>query len=422
MKTFLFITAQLALSVTFSQTPPNYDEQLVPMTTIPDPLISLTGKKIETPFDWEQFGRPEVAAFFEKEVYGTAPGAPEQFTYTVLEENDTALNRKAKRKQVKVTVGEGSKTLEFTLLLYLPKNVARAPVFLGYNFYGNHTIHDDPKINIPTAWSMNDEEIGVSDNKPSAASRGKRSHRWAVEKMLNEGYGLVTLYYGEIDPDKNDLTDGVHALYQDKTHERGDSDWGSIAAWAWGLSRAMDYLQTEEGADASRVIVFGHSRLGKAALWAGATDPRFAAVISNDSGCGGAALSRRKFGETVAQINTSFPHWFSTNFRKYNEKEDTLPADQHQLLALIAPRPLYVASAEDDNWADPRGEYLAAHYASPVYGLYGKKGIVSPEMPDIDSPIHQTVGYHIRSGGHDVTAYDWEQFIKWANDLLPPGK
>ncbi len=410
----------LALQLAFSQTAPNFNEQLVPMTEIPDPLTTFNGQTINTTSEWENTGRPETLDFFEKNVYGTAPGAPESLTNTVLEEADGALNGKARRKQVRITIKQGTKTLDFTILLYLPKDTPSAPVFLGYNFFGNHTVHSDPEISIPTAWSMNDESIGVLDNRPKAISRGVRSNRWDIETMLAAGYGLATVYYGEIDPDKNDFTDGVHALYNADATGRGDSDWGSIAAWAWGLSRVMDYLATDDRVDASRVIVFGHSRLGKAALWAGATDPRFAAVISNDSGCGGAALSKRKFGETVERINSTFPHWFSKNFRRYNENEDSLPADQHQLLALIAPRPVYVASAVEDTWADPRGEFLSAYYASPVYALYGKKGITSSVMPPLNTPVSRTVAYHIRSGGHDVTPYDWEQFIRWANEQFQP--
>lgn len=418
MKRTLLLLSLLAQQLAFTQTPPNYNEQ---MTEIPDPLATFDGQPIQSTSDWETIGRPEVLDFFKKNVYGTAPGAPDSQTFTILEQAAGVLDGQATRKQVRVTIGQGTKSLDFTILLYLPKDIPAAPVFLGYNFYGNHTVHADPEILIPTAWSMNDDTIGVTDNRPTIVSRGKRSNRWDIDAMLAAGYGLATIYYGEIDPDKDDFTDGAHALFNDASQTRGDSDWGSIAAWAWGLSRAMDYLVTDDGVDASRVIVFGHSRLGKAALWAGATDPRFAAVISNDSGCGGAALSKRRFGETVAAINTTFPHWFSRNFRRYNENEDALPADQHQLLALIAPRPLYVASAVEDTWADPRGEYLAAHYASPVYALYGKKGMDSPEMPPLNTPFSGTVAYHIRSGGHDVTPYDWEQFILWADKQLPSG-
>lgn len=398
---------------------PNYDEDKVPQFELPNPLTSFSGRKIKNTRRWEKVRRPELLEFFTNNVYGKAPGELEISKWEVVEESDNALNGKARRKQVDIVFNKNGKTLFFNVLIYLPKNVEKAPLFLGYNFYGNHTVCDDVNIRISQAWTRNNESYGISNNQLTEKSRGVSKQSWQVDKIIDAGYGLATIFYGEIDPDKDDFTDGIHPFfYVDNQQRPAANEWGAIAAWAWGLSRAMDYLEQDQEVNASKVVVFGHSRLGKAALWAGATDKRFAGVISNNSGCGGAALSKRQFGETVARINNSFPHWFARNFLSYNLNEKALPADQHELLALIAPRPLYVASAEEDLWADPRGEFLSAYYATPVYELYGKQGIPTNKMPQVNHPIINTVAYHIRTGGHAVTAFDWDQYIKWADKNL----
>lgn len=416
---FTFILSFSICSASLAQFEPNYDENKVPEFKLPDPLKSFNGKKIRNVKKWEKTRRPELLEFFTENVYGAIPGELEMSSFEIVEKGDNAINGKAKRKQIELSFENGEHTLDFTILLYLPKQVEKAPLFLAYNFYGNHSITNDVDVIISEAWASNNPSIGIVHNQLTEQSRGVRTHRWAIEKIINAGYGLAVMYYGEIDPDKNDFSDGIHPFfYVDDQQQPARNEWGSIAAWAWGCSRAMDYLEKDIHVDASKVIVFGHSRLGKTALWAGANDERFAGVISNNSGCGGAALSKRRIGETVWRINKNFPHWFCRNFKNYSKAEDTLPVDQHQLIALIAPRPVYVASAEDDRWADPKGEFLSCFYASPVYELYNKQGIKQENMPEVNQPIQNTVAYHIRSGKHDVTDFDWEQYIKWANKFI----
>jgi hypothetical protein len=403
-------------SVAFAQYEPNYDESKVPVFKLPDPLKTFNGKKVKNVKKWETKRRPELLDFFTQNIYGAVPGELKITSYEVTEQSNNALNGKAIRKQIDLSFRKDNNSLDFTILMYLPKNTDKVPMFLAYNFYGNHTITNEVDIVISEAWAADNPSFGIINNQLTEQSRGVRANRWPVEKMIEAGYGLAVIYYGEVDPDKDDLSDGIQPFfYVDDQQQPADNEWGSIAAWAWGLSRAMDYFEMDEQVDASKVIVFGHSRLGKTSLWAGASDTRFAGVISNNSGCGGAALSKRRVGETVWRINRSFPYWFCQNFKNYSKNEEALPVDQHELIALIAPRPVYVASAEDDQWADPRGEFLSALYASPVYKLYGKKGITQNEMPEVNQPIQNTVAYHIRTGKHDVTDFDWEQYIKWAD-------
>lgn len=396
----------------------NYDESKVPDYILPDLLMLEDGKRIDSQHEWTDKRRSEILNLFAEEVYGKSPGKPDNLDFKVLSVDSSALSGKAFRKEIDIIIRNKNKSITFNLLLYLPNNGKQThPVFLGLNFYGNQTVNKDPNITISKSWMNNNDEFGIIDNKATEASRGVRASRWQVEYLLERGYGLAVMYYGDIDPDFDDsFQNGVHPLfYAEGQDEPKSNEWGSIGAWAWGLSRAMDYLETDTSVDNKKVAVFGHSRLGKTSLWAGAQDQRFAIVISNNSGCGGAALSRRRFGETVKKINNSFPHWFCDNFKKYNEKENNLPVDQHMLVALAAPRPVYVASAEDDRWADPNGEFLSAKNAEPVYKLFGYEGLMSDSIPDVNQPVGDFIGYHIRTGGHGVTHYDWEQYTNFAD-------
>ncbi|MEX2511618.1 MAG: acetylxylan esterase [Cyclobacteriaceae bacterium] len=390
----------------------NYDEGKVPDYHLPDPLLFKSGKLVMEPSDWIK-KREELLSVFEQEVYGKSPNWDGKMHHEILSVDNRFLGGTAIRKEIKLTLEKQGKSISMNVLIFLPQSSQKVPAFLGLNFYGNHTLAKDTLVKIPTTWIRNNEDMGSSNNRASPKGRGKRIPNWPYEEILSRGYGLITLYYGDIDPDYDDgFENGIHGLMG---HSGRPDAWGSIAAWGWGLSRVMDYLDNEPGINTEKVAVLGHSRLGKAALWAGALDERFALVISNNSGCGGAALSRRKYGETVGGINTAFPHWFADNFNKYNQNETQLPIDQHQLLALMAPRPLYVASGEDDRWADPRGEFLSCVAASPVYQLFGLEGMPKKEMPGVNHPIMGTIGYHIRTGGHGLLGYDWDQYLQFAD-------
>ncbi len=392
------------------------------LAPLPELLLSEDGSLISNASDWEQIRRKKVLDLFTDHVYGRVPESDVSITHHVKFVDRNALEGKAVMKEVELLVSSGSESMKITMLIYLPgESKGPAPLFLGLNFNGNHTIYPDPQITIPQSWVRNNEPLGIKDNQASSLSRGASQSRWPLELLLSRGYGVATIYYGDIDPDFDDgFKNGIHGIMDTPGGSMEKEAWGSIAAWAWGLSRAMDYFEKDADIDQERIAVIGHSRLGKTSLWAGAQDERFALVISNNSGCGGAALSLRGKGETVGKINTSFPHWFCDKFQDYNDNEAALPVDQHMLMALMAPRPLYVASAAEDLWADPYGEYLSLYHGSKAYELYGNPLWEENQIPEVDQPIRNgSLGYHVRSGKHDLTTYDWEQYLDFADKQMP---
>ena len=368
-----------------------YEESQVPDYTLPNVLETADGKPVTSVKQWEKVRRPELLNLFEQQMYGRSPDVPESLHFRVLSRGE-AFDGLAVRKEVGVYFNE-AETEYLTLLLYTPKARPRAPVFLGINFFGNHTICEDPEISLPDSLRYRPDF--------TLDPRGSQSQRWPVRTILERGYAIATFCCEDVAPD-----------YDYGTNR------GTLAAWARGLSRALDYLETDPDVDGARVAVFGHSRMGKTALWAGAKDTRFAMVIGNAAGCGGAALSRRHYGETLRRINIRFPHWYAENFHQFGDNEDLMPFDQHELLALIAPRPLYIESGSEDRWSDPYGEYLSLVEASAVYRLYGFDTFTSRKQPAVEAPeIHGVTGYHIRNGKHEILLYDWEQYLHFADTL-----
>jgi hypothetical protein len=391
-------------------------QQLINGKLVPAALRMKNGDSVTTIKQWEEKRRPELIDFFRKEMYGQSPGKPTQLTFKVFESDKKALGGKATRKQIAVYF-EGNEVVEMDILLYIPNQVKdKVPAFLSLNFFGNQSVHPDASIKLPTG-RMVQEGQGIVNHLATAASRGSDTARWPIEMILDKGYAIATVYYGDIDPDhKTEITSGVRSLYPD-LQNRADN-FGTIAAWAWGLSRVMDYLETDKRIDSKHIAVLGLSRLGKAALWAGATYERFALTISNESGAGGAKLFHSIAGESIRKLCTKFPNWYCRNFNKYIDRDAVLPFDQHMLISLIAPRPVYIASASEDLNSNPEGEFWGAKGADPVYRLLNTNGLPVASWPAINTPVTGRIAYHNRSGKHDITNYDWIQFLNFADRYL----
>jgi hypothetical protein len=362
----------------------NYKEENVPTYTLPD-VLKPVGVKINSADQWGKSGRPAIIELFRKNVYGRIPETSytEKFSITG---DSLKMKGEARQKRIEIEIASGGKSLIIHLTLYTPVNSKNpVPAFL---LIDNFNSSNDPKV---------------------------KDDFFPVKDAIKRGYGMAVFSSSDLDPDNFDnFKNGIHGVL-DK-NPRPDDAWGTIAAWAWGASRCMDYLVTDKDLNHSKIAIVGHSRGGKTALWAGAEDTRFSMVVSNESGAGGAALARRRFGETVERLNTVFPHWFCKNYSHFNNNEDAMPVDMHMLLALIAPRPLYIDCADEDLWGDPHGSYLSLYNAMPVYKLLG----YTSEMPSVMPPLEKQVisgrvGFHIRAGSHSLLLKDWTRFMDFAD-------
>lgn len=387
----------------------NYDEGRVGKYTLPPLLRFGDGTRVRTPGEWPR-RRKELLAAFASHMYGRTPDGLPAFTLREIEAPVAALDGRAWRQQLRLEWPGG---VVADLLVFRPRHERPVPVFVGLNYFGNHAVHPDPGIRLSERWMRASAPNFIVNHRATEQTRGTMARRWPLPLIIERDCAVVTAYYGDFAPDDPSVVHtGMASLAAARQADiPEDERWGAIGMWAWGLSRMREAAATLPGLDGARAIVIGHSRLGKAALWAGAQDERFAMVVSNDSGEAGAALARRTYGETMARITTAFPHWFCRRLSTYATRVDALPFDQHALLALAAPRPLHVASAVEDRWADPRGEFLATREADAVWTLLGHRGLGVTKMPGINRPVGARVRYHVRAGGHDITQYDWAQYL-----------
>jgi hypothetical protein len=398
--------------------PPAAD--LAPSESLPDALVDRDGTRVASAEAWPARRRPELLTLFQHYMYGYLPAAPANIRGTVERVDRDCLAGKATLKQVKITFGPPETPVIHLLMVVPNTRTGPVPVFVGLNFRGNHALLDDPQIPLPVAWVPRGFG-GDEQGRASEAGRSSEKEVWALDQAVGRGYAVATCYAGDIDPDRNDFTDGVHPHFgRTGQTERGPHDWGTVAAWAWGLHRVVDYLVTDKDIDQSRIAVVGHSRLGKAALVAGAFDERIALTVANQAGCGGSAPNRKtpsalETAETVLKINKRFPHWFCDEFKQFNDQVERLPFDQHCLVALCAPRPVLFTNATEDLWADPEGQFRMLQAATPVYRLLGAGGLEATAMPEPGKLVDSRLGYYIREGKHSMTRGDWKVYLDVAD-------
>ncbi len=374
----------------------NFYEAKIASYTLPAVLQFADGRPVATAAEWESRRRPELLALFREHVYGVSPPRPDNLTFRAVEIDRQALAGAATLKRTAIEFPLGGETFRFHLTLFVPnRRTGPAPVFLLLN-------HRNPDNTDPT--------------------RRIQSEFWPVEYAVSRGYALAAINVAdEVDPDRKGATTGVRAFYRRLHPKAAAFTWATIGAWAWSGSRGVDYLETDPDLDPRRIAVIGHSRTGKTSLWAAAQDTRFALACVNNAGESGPSLARRNFGETVEMITRNFPYWFTPKYATYAKDPSTLPVDQHQLVALVAPRGYHGADATEDLHADPRGSWLALIEASRVWALYGRASAWRDEMPFVNElRVDGPLAYHLREGGHALTTFDWKRYFDHADLLFRP--
>lgn len=392
-----------------------------PQFHFPDPLLMTDGTKVTTKDQWEAKRKPELKELFQQQMYGRYPAVKTAVSGKVLFDDPKAFGGVGTLREIELSTGV-EKCPPMYLLIAVPNERPKngSPVFVGINFAGNHTLTTDDRVRIPTAW-MPANFPGVKNNKATAAGRGQHAEKYPLEMIVKAGYAVATFYTGDVDPDNKEKREGMrNAITPFPPGELPNDFPASIMCWAWGVHRAVDYVTTQPEFDPKRVAVVGHSRLGKTALLAAAFDDRIAVAFPLQAGCGGTAPSRHADpkAETVKRINTSFPHWFCGNFKKYNDDPNKLPFDQHSLLALCAPRPVLYANATEDLWANPAGQFDMMRRASPVYELVAGEGMAADTMPETGKLVDSRLGYWIRPGKHEMNPDDWKTFLTYADKWL----
>lgn len=421
MRLSLTLLGILAMTVAATPAdPPPPSDKLPSIKEFPDVLTMQDGTKITTKKDWEEKRRPELKELFQAYMYGRFPAKPEKVTAKVLFEDAKALDGKGTLREVEISFGP-PEWPKIYLLVAVPNGKTPAACFVGPNFGGNHLVTAHEKVRIPTEWvPANYPGVEKGTNKATAAGRGKQADTWPLQQVVEKGYAVATFYCGDIQPDRPNVDEGMRkTMPKPPGGQRGD-ETATIMWWAWGIHRAVDYLLTDKSIDGKRLAVVGHSRLGKTALLAGAFDDRIAVVIPHQSGCGGAGPSRSKNdkAETVKRITTSFPHWFCSRFAWFGDDVTKLPFDQHCLVAICAPRPVLFTNAEEDQWANPSGQFEVLAAAAPAYRLYGDENPVADKMPEQGKLSDSRLGYFIRAGKHSMTPDDWKVYMQFADKWL----